>query len=255
MRAGDSLLLLFEQSLKIMNCIKKHIIYFLTLSLFFSNISCGNKKEEKTNIISDATMGIVLTRNTTLRIDPFIFSARIDLLKKGTTIEIKGKSSSKTWIGKSKDYWYKVKLHNNLTGWIFGKNLRIISSEKDDLTDYVNNFWEKETLEMKKDIAGKWWSQNSFGDFTRHAIEFAEDGRYKSYMKAANPKIYEGIYNFDFEKNEILFLKGASFGKKLEFIKRGQIYILRKELKVGELIFKKIAIETTIKEIKDKKKK
>lgn len=210
----------------------------------------SDKKAHKDSI------GLVLRRNTSLRIDPYIFSGRITQMKKGDTVTVHRLSAKKSWIGKSHDYWYKVTTSNNLTGWSYGKNIKLLKGkDAESITEYVNDFWEEETKKMRKEIEGKWWSQNSFGDFTRHALEFSPDGRYKSYMKAANPHVHEGIYTIDFNKQELIFLKGASFGNKLEFNRMGQSYVLKKELKVGDMTFKKIAIETSIEPEKGKKQK
>jgi hypothetical protein len=228
------------------------------LSVFSLSSGCSKEDPVEEKIISENRMGIILTAGTALRIDPFIFSARLSLLKKGDTLKILERSSEKTWIGKSRDYWYKVRLKNGITGWLFGKNMRLISeTSSNDVSAYVKDFFKEETGQMLKKITGKWWSVNRFGDFTYHGLEIFPDGKYKSYYKSENPRIREGEISIDFNNNKLLFDKGATFGKELDFLRRGHAYIFRKELKVGELTFKKISakVEEEEKSKEDKKKK
>lgn len=218
-------------------------------SIIAHNPGCGRQAPEEENVIPDDRMGIILTAGTALRIDPFIFSARLTLLKKGDTVKILGKSNDKTWIGKNKEYWYKVRIKNGISGWLFGKNIRLISeSGSEDVNAYVKGFFKEETDRMLKKIKGKWWSVNRFGDFTYHGLEIFPDGKYKSYYKSANPRIREGEIKIDFNNNKLFFDKGTTFGKEIDFLQRGHAYIFRKELKVGELTFKQISVKVEEKE-------
>ncbi|MCP4135609.1 MAG: SH3 domain-containing protein [bacterium] len=234
---------------------KKHGIFALlfTLSILIAALSSCNKKSETIEPIKPGEKtGIILSSNTSVRIDPFIYTAKITLLQKGDTVTILDRSASKSWIGKSKDYWYKVKLKNSIRGWIFGKNIKFLDSrDKDTVDTFISEFWEKETEEMKKYISGKWWSVNRFGDFTSHCLEIYDDGKYKSYWKGNPSNPIEGDYNFDMNQNELVFLKGTSFKHNLNFVRRGQTYILRKELKDKEIRFKKI-VEDIEQERKEK---
>jgi uncharacterized protein YgiM (DUF1202 family) len=217
--------------------------------------SCGKEATVEENVISENRMGIILTAGTALRIDPFIFSARLTLLKKGDTVKVLEKSGEKTWIGKSREYWYKVQLKDGITGWLFGKNLRLIAeTNSEDVSAYVEDFFKEETDQVLKKITGKWWSVNRFGDFTYHGLEIFPDGKYKSYYKSANPRVREGEISIDFNHNKILFDKGTTFGKEIDFLRRGHAIIFRKELKVGELKFKQISVKVEEEE-KDKEEK
>lgn len=225
---------------------KFNFIYFF---LMFFAIGCSKKieevKVEKKAPVKE--MGIIKIRNTAMRIDPYIFSGRIILLKKGDILEIMGRSGEKTWIGKSHDYWFKVKLKKGMTGWVFGKNIKVVSSENsEEIDSIVTDFFKDETERVRKSLSGKWWSVNRFGDFTGQGLEFSVKGKYKSYRKAQNPRVIDGEYSIDFHDNLLIFDKGATFGKELQLVQRGRSYLLKKELKVGELVFKKISIETTI---------
>ncbi len=242
------------------NRITKRIIT-LTTALFFISViflspGCSRKTPVEEKTIHENRMGIILTAGTALRIDPFVFSARLELLKKGDTVKILARSGEKTWIGNSSEYWYKVRIKNGITGWLFGKNLRLISeTNSEDVSAYVEDFFKEETGQMLKKITGKWWSVNRFGDFTYHGLEIFPDGKYKSYYKSANPRVREGEIKIDFNNNKLLFDKGTTFGKEIDFLRRGHAYIFKKELKVGELTFKKISTKVEKEEEKKKEDK
>jgi hypothetical protein len=143
-------------------------------------------------------------------------------------------------VGKAKDYWYKIKLDNGISGWVFGSDMNILKdSNKDHISSYLSEFWEKETTELSAALHGKWWSVNKFNDFTSHCLEIYKDGKYKSYHKGGSKKI-EGEYNFDFNNNQIIFLKGTSFEGDLNYFQRGDEYTLIRESETNEIKFKKI---------------
>ena len=215
-------------------------IFIFILPLHFK---CKNEADK--NRIIHQPYGIILASNTALRIDPLIFSGKIMHLNKGESVMILDTSKKKRWINKTNDYWYKIKTKTGFTGWTFGKNIKILSSkDKDSVNEIISDFMEDETEKLRKDLSGKWWSINNFGDFTNHCLEIYEDNKYKSYWKGQTKPI-EGEFNFDFNKNEIVFLKGTSFKGNLTIVKRGMEYILKKEMDEHELRFKKIAIEVS----------
>jgi len=215
------------------------LVIFCVLSSGMTGCSPDSNNEDKI-LTGNNNAGIILSHGTSLRIDPFIFSHRICDLNKGTTVKIIGKSSEKSWVGKTHHYWYKIRLENNITGWVYGSTIRVITADnRTILKSYLSDFWEEESDKLMKEISGKWWSINRYGDFTRHCVEIYSDGTYKSYYKG-NSNIISGVYTFDFNKNEIIFLKGTSFGKNLNYIKRGRSFILHKDLNAGTLRFKRI---------------
>lgn len=185
-------------------------------------------------------IGIIITANTALRIDPLTFTSRIDQLKKGEVIEILDRSPNEQTIGGQKSYWYRVKLPSGITGWVFGANINIMQdSSSENVESYLSQFWEKETDELSEALHGKWWSINRFGDYTNHCLEIYKDGKYKSYIKGSTKKI-EGNYNFDFNKSMVIFLAGTSFEGDLNFVRRGDIFTLYRETSNDEIRFKKI---------------
>jgi len=183
---------------------------------------------------------VVLSGGTVIRIHPYLYSAKVDELNKAAVVSIIDKSSEKQWIGKSNDYWYKVKTSDSISGWVFGQNLKILdSADSSDSESFAKEVQEKELQEIKKEISGKWWSVNKFDDFTNHCLELHGDGRYHSYFKGSEKGI-EGEYNVDFTKNELIFLKGTTFKSDLNFVKRGQTYTLHRETDEGGIKMKKI---------------
>ncbi len=216
------------------------IIILVAGSLLF----CSKVKEIAKIKINKNSSGIVLIPNTSLRIEPLVFSTRIAQMKKGDSVQIIDKSKTKRAIGKYINYWYKVKSKEGFVGWIYGNNLKIISSRnKSSMKRYIKKFWEKESEKLKKALTGKWWSINKFNDFTNHCLELYLDGKYRSYWKGYEHGAIKGTYSFDFEKNEIKFDKNTTFKNTVHFIRMGQEYILRKELKDKEMKFKKIKRE------------
>jgi len=213
-------------------------IMFLCITLCIW--ACKDKGINKNKSHGKRYAAVILKDNTALRVDPFIFSSKIDMLNKGEMVEISEKSEVKSWIGSTNDYWYMVKLKNGVTGWIYGQNLKMMESKQLTSDNYLTEFWENEAETMRKEISGKWWSQNEAGDFTDHCIEFTDKGSYRSYSKKNLSSVTEGEYNFDFNKNEIVFLNGTSFNGNVVFVKRGGSYFFRAKIDSAMSSFKKI---------------
>jgi len=205
---------------------KKNIIFII---MIFILISCNNKKQIEVNIktISKDSMGIILVQNSSLRLDPFIFSARLSQIDRGETVKILKKSGKKGYIAGSKDWWYKIKLKDNVTGWIYGKNLKIFSAKKNsDIEDQLNIFWSKEKKKIEKKLIGRWWSINRFGDYTSHGLDLLEENKYKSYRKGKEEKAKEGMFSLDLANNKIIFEGETTFAKEIQILKRGRTYYL-----------------------------
>ncbi len=222
--------------------------YKTLLSILLSFIiitGCSKHKPETPSIPENAggnPIAVIITPNTALRVDPLIFTSRVLQMKKGEVGEIIEKSTEKKPVAGKMDYWYKIRLSNGISGWVYGSNISILNdSNRNNVESYLSQFWEKETKELSEALHGKWWSVNRFNDFTNHCIEIYKDGKYKSYLKGSTKKI-EGEYNFDFNKNKIIFLNGTSFEGELEYIRRGDIYTLFRETDKDEIKFKKINV-------------
>ncbi len=202
---------------------------------------CCNQQDETSSIAKTKNnVAMVISEDTAMRADPLIFSARMYKLGKGEMVEIIERSREKTWVGKSTNYWYKVKKEKGITGWVYGDNIKIFTgTERKKIDSYLSDFWDEEAEKLKLALTGKWWSVNELGDFTDHCIEIMADGTYKSYFKSG--KQITGAYNFNFTDNEIIFLNGTSFKTNLKFIRRGPIYYLVHKSEDEEIKFKKLA--------------
>ena len=238
-------------SKKVLLCLRAMTV----LALTFSGCQKADSPEaEKAPQAAKKKGGIVLTNNTALRIDPFIFSGCISRLEKGQPVEVIGKSAEKSMIGGGSDYWYHIRLKDGISGWLYGKNLRIINiKNQQQMDDIVSSFWNEESVELTKDLVGKWWSVNHFGDFTRYGLELYPDNKYRSYTKDHEDRAIEGKYNFDLSKNEIIFPEGTSFRKNLKFARRGQSYTLFVPSDDSDIRFKRIQTKIETPEETEKK--
>jgi hypothetical protein len=224
---------------------EKNMVRSLTLTLILAATigigGCSREKVLPSGTMEDNTYGVITATGTSLRVDPYIFSAKILELNKGTDVTILKRSSEKTWVGRSSDYWYKVKLPQGITGWAYGANIKIVTSgSRSEVLDLARDITENEAEEIRKNITGKWWSVSEKGDFTNHMIEFFPDGTYRSSEKGSSAT-FEGAYTLDFNKSEILFLSDTSFRDNLDFALRGNRYSLSRNLKGREMKFQKIA--------------
>jgi len=219
---------------------------FISAVVLVVLITGCNKMKPETPVIPENSQGnplaVIITPNTALRVDPLIFTSRIAQLKKGEVGEVLEKSSEKKPVGGTIDFWYKIRLSNGISGWVYGSNINILKdSNRDNVESYLSQFWEKETKELSEALHGRWWSVNRFNDFTSHVLEIYKDGKYKSYIKGSTKK-FEGDYNFDFNNNKIIFLNGTTFEVDLNYIRRGDEYTLSREDEKDEIKFKKINV-------------
>ncbi len=219
---------------------------FISAVVLVVLITGCNKMKPETPVIPENSQGnplaVIITPNTALRVDPLIFTSRIAQLKKGEVGEVLEKSSEKKPVGGTVDFWYKIRLSNGISGWVYGSNINILKdSNRDNVESYLSQFWEKETKELSEALHGRWWSVNRFNDFTSHVLEIYKDGKYKSYIKGSTKK-FEGDYNFDFNNNKIIFLNGTTFEVDLNYIRRGDEYTLSREDEKDEIKFKKINV-------------
>ena len=221
---------------------KSHILRSTMILLALAIAGTGCSKNEPA--VSKDAYGIVLNSYSALKIDPMVFAGTIAFLNKGDVVEILERSKEKTWTGKENDYWYRVKTKEGISGWMFGRTIGIQTSRDKAVMDkIVSDFMELEASQIKKDLTGKWWSINEFGDFTDHCLEIYENNKYRSYIKEQEESAITGIYKLDFNKNEILFSNDTSFKSNLDLVKRGNAYIIKKNINDRELRFSKISLD------------
>ncbi|PKL36172.1 MAG: hypothetical protein CVV44_18310 [Spirochaetae bacterium HGW-Spirochaetae-1] len=220
----------------------RSIPFIILIIASFILTLCSKDTEVNINESRDSMTAIITSHNTSVRIEPYVFSARVTLLSKGDTADLLDKSAEKTWIGKDCNYWYRVRLKDGMTGWVFGSTLKILkTTDTKEINDVVSEFWDQETEELTGELSGKWWSVNRFGDFTNHGLDMDSNGKYRSYTKGNETNAIEGEFNFDLAKSEVIFLGGTSFKTNLKYVKRGQSYILfENDNTENEIRFKRI---------------
>jgi len=219
----------------------KTIISLAAALIFgFTGIMCLKNDSS----IQKDTYGIIIKGYSALRIEPVIYASVIMYLNKGESVEIMERSTEKNWVGKIHDFWYRIKTRDGNTGWVFGENIVIHTSENRVKIDKLaSDFMAKEAAQIKKYLAGKWWSVNKFGDFTNHCLEIYESNKYRSYKKGLENQAIAGTYRIDFNKNEIIFDQGTSFKSNLDLVKRGNEYEIIKKTAGREVRFVKISLE------------
>ena len=70
--------------------------------------------------------GIVTGDNLKLRKAPNLNSKTLYLIKKKTSIYILRRTKQKSKVGEFLNYWYEVKLHTGISGWLYGQYINII---------------------------------------------------------------------------------------------------------------------------------
>jgi len=218
-----------------------NIIYIIISALLlFSVLKCGqestvqNKNEESTNEI-----GIIITENTVMRLDPIIYSAVVTYICKGEKVKILKKSTVKSWLGDISDYWYMVRYSKGFLGWIYGKNIKIFfENDAGKISKYLSRFWKKELIRTRSRIKGLWEIIKTGGSNPGQHLLIYDDGNYVSYL--SENELIKGQYKINLKDGEILFSDGTFFGKKIMYsIRERRLYLI---LKNGdkETVFKRI---------------
>ncbi len=200
----------------------KSVLVLLMTVLLMSAFACSRDENVPVKI-SSSMAGMILENATALRISPFVFSGCITRMDKSTVTVILERSAEKSQIGKSRDYWYHVRLTDGITGWVYGGNIRIFDAEDSGkLTEMLSRLQKDGDDETVRDISGKWWTISSSGDFTNICLELYPDGKFRAYKKGGEEKAVEGQFSADSSRNELLFSPDSGcFGEKLKFQRRG----------------------------------
>jgi hypothetical protein len=99
-----------------------------------------------------------------VRADPDRTSTRLYRLRDGEMVKILGKTDEQFDEGGLVDYWYQALTENGVTGWIFGRNLELVSAggrslEPGDDQDQLDR--------LVRDLAEVSWRPRYFRDMTR----------------------------------------------------------------------------------------
>ncbi|MBN2039275.1 MAG: SH3 domain-containing protein [Spirochaetes bacterium] len=213
------------------------------LFLFFSFLNCENEAAEEIdrNAVERTTgeIGIILTENTVMRLDPMIYSAVVTYLSKGEKVKIIKKSSTKSWIGNDSDYWYMTRYSKGFLGWIYGRNMKIFAEdETGKIKKYLSKFWQKEMAKTRSMLKGLWKSIRIDSSDPEQNLIVYDDGNYISYL--SDEKIIKGQYRLNYKESEIVFSNGTYFGKKIKYTTRERrLYLIVKNGN-KDLQFKKL---------------
>lgn len=217
----------------------KKVLVFLTILVFIT--ACSAEEKSKKSINKNSQIGVVIERASTIRLDPYLYSAKIAELSKGEKVEILGVSKEKASIARMKDFWYHVKSENGLTGWIFGSNIKIFEAGNSSLAEAAEEeIKESELDEITKKMIGKWWSVNTKEEFTSIWISLFKDGKYETQSKTQT-KLYKGMYTLNLAKGTISLDNDSPLGKELKFSQRGLNYFIEYADENKNVRFKQIS--------------
>lgn len=188
-------------------------------------------------------IGIIIEKNSAIRIQPYIYSTKISELRRGTRVNILEQSAETSFIAGMKNYWYKIQLEDGIIGWIYGSNLKMFDEDSSSsIESYTKELKQEEVDNIKKELTGKWWSINKRGDFTSHLLKIYPDGKYYSLRKQGRE--IKGEYELDAYEQTLTFSNGTSLGKVFTYIDMAGEYMLEyKDSNDVSYSFKKIAIE------------
>ena len=91
-----------------------------------SDLSLGNNaKALSCHWSFSITKAMINDSNVRLRNKPNLKSKTWTLLKEGTALKIKDKSTSKETIDGEEYYWYKIEVDGFPDGWVYGKYITV----------------------------------------------------------------------------------------------------------------------------------
>ncbi len=182
------------------NALRTSFIRILLFSILFMTFACGEESVFRRLVIPRSAYTSV--NGVNLRIDPFLLSSRVDVLRKGVHVSIKDRSAEKERIGKTSDYWYKVVLDNGVEGWVFGSSLSFQATlpEKNDLPPYVIRP-DSANLPVV-DIRGRWRNIDPASRMGGVELLLREDSSFLYQREKGMP--LEGSYRNDRSSGQII---------------------------------------------------
>ena len=223
--------------------------FLLILTVLCAASSCSKNSAPAS---ADATagakeIGVVTVSDAAVRIHPYIYTARVAVMSVGDFVEILDVSKEKAAVAGKLNYWYKVRLRSGITGWVYGTNLKVFTEGQDSSVEsFAKELRAEESAKTMKDIKGKWWSVTDNESFTDNILSLQDDGKYISAVKGSESFI-EGDYTVDTITSTITFSKGSTVGDKINYIIRGDMYILEAVTENKRTKFKKISSDPEFK--------
>lgn len=213
----------------------------LFIPALLTAVSCSKSSTAKDAIAGAKEIGVIVAQDSSVRIHPLIYSARVFVLSTGDQVEVLDKSKEKAPVGGKLTYWYKIRLKSGIIGWVYGANIKVFAEGSDSSVEsFAKQLRSAESVRMMKSLKGKWWSVTDKDSFSNDILSLKDDGTYASMLKG-NDKPTEGTYTVDTVNEEISFDKGSTVGAKISYIMRGAMFILEATNNGKKVQFKKIS--------------
>ncbi len=219
-----------------------YLIIFLISAVLLS--ACKKESQYKpAELMKEDKIGIIIEKDSALRTQPYIYSTKIQELRRGDKVIILEQSAETSFIAGKKNYWFKILLDNGITGWIYGANIKLFEENaSSSIESYEKDLKTEEIENTKKLLIGKWWSINKRGDFTAHLLKIYPDGKYLSLKKQG--KEMTGEFTLDAIEQTMTFSNSTSVGNVISFIDRGgELFLEYKDSNNVTYSFKKISME------------
>jgi uncharacterized protein YgiM (DUF1202 family) len=216
--------------------------------MILSAAGCSRKSPNEPLSPGKKQIALVIVQDSALRLDPIVSSARIDVLGTGEKGEVIDFSKEKGAVGGKQDFWYKIRLHSGVTGWIWGQNIKVFAEGEDkSVESFAKDLRSAEEENVRKQVRGRWWSVIGEDTYTNFILSLKENGEYAALLKGTSKPV-EGNYMIDTEKTLITFDKGTPFGNNVNYIIRGDFYILEAVGDKSKVRFKRISTDPNFKD-------
>ncbi len=226
---------------------KNVCIIMCFIALFLPGCSKEKPAQPVTEVVKKE-IGVVTVEDASVRVDPFISSARIATLPTGANIEVIDKSKEQSRAAGKLDYWYRIRLSDGITGWIYGQNIRVFKEGEDSSVEsFAKELRSEEAKVVQTQVIGKWWSVSAEESFTDHILSIRKDGTYASLLKGGS-KPKDGTYEIDTANGAIVFSGGTTFGDKVNFVVRGEFVVIEAVNEDSTIKFKKISSDPDFKD-------
>jgi hypothetical protein len=209
---------------------------------------CSRQDEHSPFAGSRKDIGVIVVADSAVRVDPFYYSSRIAVLPMGENVEVIDRSREESKVAGTQDFWYKIRLRDGISGWIYGQNIKVFKEGSDrSIESYAKKLRANEDEKVRKELSGKWWSVTGEDNFTDHILSIRDNGTYAS-LRRGSLKPLEGDYTIDSAQGIITFSAGASFGNTANFIVRGEFYIIETVTDGRTIKFKKLSSDPDFKD-------